>query len=202
MVDDTRQRILNAALEQFANRGFYGASLTGIVNDLGLTKQALLHHFGSKEKLYGELLQQISEPMVELVAQSRARYGDPAQQLEAALLAMYENGRVNPLATRILVRELLDSERRVERIRSWYLKPFLAGLVEIVCDIAGRGNLSERDALAQIYPLLGAMSYFNVSDVVLPQMYGADTYTYLQDAYPQRIRDQVADLVSHLTGEY
>lgn len=201
MVDDTRQRILGAALEQFANRGFYGASLTGIVTDLGLTKQALLHHFGSKEKLYGELLQQISEPMVALVTQSRQEHDDPAAQLEAALIAMYDNGRANPRATKILVRELLDSERRVERIRSWYLTPFLAELVDIVCDIAGQGTLSERDALSHVYPLLGAMSYFNVSDVVLPQMYGPDTYQYLQDRYPERVREQVADLVSHLRGE-
>ena len=54
MVDDTRQRILNAALEQFANRGFYGASLTGIVNDLGLTKQALLHHYPTTAHLVTE----------------------------------------------------------------------------------------------------------------------------------------------------
>ena len=56
----TRDQLLAIAATQFAQKGFYGASIASIADELCLTKQALLHHFGSKEKLYGEVLQSIS----------------------------------------------------------------------------------------------------------------------------------------------
>ena len=55
MAQDTRERLLDQAEPLFAERGFYGVSIAAIASELGLTKQALLHHFGSKEKLYGEV---------------------------------------------------------------------------------------------------------------------------------------------------
>ena len=47
MTDDTRRMFLDTARRLFAGKGFYGASLANIADELGLTKQALLHHFGS-----------------------------------------------------------------------------------------------------------------------------------------------------------
>ena len=57
----TREQLLDVARHQFAMTGFYGTSIASIANELGLSKQALLHHFGSKDKLYGEILKEISE---------------------------------------------------------------------------------------------------------------------------------------------
>ncbi|MEO1420472.1 MAG: helix-turn-helix domain-containing protein, partial [Pseudomonadota bacterium] len=42
-MSDTRNQILDAAEQQFADRGFYGVSLANIAETLGVTKQALLH---------------------------------------------------------------------------------------------------------------------------------------------------------------
>lgn len=53
---DKRQRILNAALSEFAARGFGDASTDRIVAEAGISKGALFHYFGTKEKLYLYLL--------------------------------------------------------------------------------------------------------------------------------------------------
>ena len=71
MTQTTRQEFLDTAERLFAARGFYGTSLAAISDDLGLTKQALLHHFGSKEKLYGEVLARISTRFDALLAEKR-----------------------------------------------------------------------------------------------------------------------------------
>ena len=42
MTSSTRDQFLQAAIKQFADRGFYGTSIASIAADLGLTKQALL----------------------------------------------------------------------------------------------------------------------------------------------------------------
>jgi AcrR family transcriptional regulator len=51
----TRQRILDAALDQFAERGFYGTTMRNIGAAAGITGSALYHHFPSKEALLADL---------------------------------------------------------------------------------------------------------------------------------------------------
>lgn len=194
MQDDTREQLLESATRLFAARGFYGASLANIADELGLTKQALLHHFGRKEKLYAEILSRISERMLGCVEAARAGHREPVDQLLAALLSIYELSLEAPHETRIIVRELLDSERRASEVHSWYLKPFLDALINITRTINSNRTPNRTDALTQIYPILGAMSYFIVSDVVLQQMYGKANYSRMQRRYPDEIRKQVRDL--------
>ena len=199
MQEDTREQLLESAMKLFAAKGFYGASLAKIADELGLTKQALLHHFGRKEKLYAEILSRISDRMMGLVESARANHEAPVEQLQSALLSMYELSLKAPHETRIIMRELLDSERRVNEINSWYLRPFLDLLVDITQSIARNRPLARTDALSRVYPLLGAMSYFIVSDVVLRQMYGKANYRRMQLDYPDEIRKQVQDLAESLS---
>ena len=198
MQEDTRQQLLESATKLFAAKGFYGASLANIADELGLTKQALLHHFGRKEKLYAEILSRISARMLGLVDSARADHNEPADQLQAALLSIYQLSLEVPHETHIILRELLDSERRANEVRSWYLKPFLDQLVEITRTLPARRFLDRTDALVLVYPLLGAMSYFTVSEVVLQQMYGKANYRRMQRHYPGEIRKQVRDLAAQL----
>ena len=96
------------------------------------------------------------------------------------------------------MRELLDSERRASEVHSWYLRPFLDSLVQITRAITAKKTLSQTDALASLYPILGAMSYFIVSDVVLQQMYGKANYARMQRRYPEEITKQVRALADEL----
>jgi TetR/AcrR family transcriptional regulator len=49
---DTRDSVLNAALREFAARGFSGARVGSIARSAGVNKQALYYHYGNKEALY------------------------------------------------------------------------------------------------------------------------------------------------------
>ena len=195
MADETRDNLLETAKRLFASKGFYGASLANIAEELGLTKQALLHHFGSKEKLYGEVLQQISVRMQTAVAAVVASEQHPQDQLEATLLDLYQRCLDHPYDVQIVVRELLDSERRAKEVNSWYLKPFLDELVAIIRSIPGCDKMSHRQALSLVYPLLGSMNYLVVSAVVLQQMYGAKTYEHMCRQYPLQMKEQIRSLL-------
>ena len=46
-----KQRIVDAAIHQFAQKGAIGASFASIANDIGMSKQALMHHFPTKSIL-------------------------------------------------------------------------------------------------------------------------------------------------------
>jgi TetR/AcrR family transcriptional regulator len=53
--DRTRQRLLDAALEVFAAKGFAGARVQEIADRAGVNKQLINYYFDSKEGLYREL---------------------------------------------------------------------------------------------------------------------------------------------------
>lgn len=58
---DTRERILDVALELFTEQGYDGTSLREIAERLGVTKAALYYHFESKEDILLALHMRIHE---------------------------------------------------------------------------------------------------------------------------------------------
>jgi len=52
----TRQRILDAALAEFADKGYAGARVREIAQRAGLNTQLISYYFGGKEGLYNELM--------------------------------------------------------------------------------------------------------------------------------------------------
>ena len=91
MTTATRQQFISVAKNLFAQKGFYGTSIAAIARELGLTKQALLHHFGSKEKLYGEVLRELSKVLL-LASESVVSEGyGPAERLEELVLLQYRS---------------------------------------------------------------------------------------------------------------
>ncbi|MDG4861987.1 TetR family transcriptional regulator [Streptomyces sp. T-3] len=59
--DERRARILDTAVEHFAQWGFHASSLARIAKDVGITQGGLLHHFRSKEDLLLSVLERSEE---------------------------------------------------------------------------------------------------------------------------------------------
>jgi AcrR family transcriptional regulator len=59
-IDDTRQRILQAAAEIIAERGYARATTRSIAESAGVNEVTLFRHFGSKRNLLSELIGQHS----------------------------------------------------------------------------------------------------------------------------------------------
>src|SRR5690348_13017365 len=54
-----RARIIEAAIDEFAARGFKGASMDAIAAGTHTTRALINYYFGSKEKLYIAVLEQV-----------------------------------------------------------------------------------------------------------------------------------------------
>ncbi|MFC4013523.1 TetR/AcrR family transcriptional regulator [Nonomuraea purpurea] len=78
--DDTRTRILAAARELFAERGYAATSLADIAAAVGLTKTAVAYHFHPKDRLAAELLSPAAGDMCALLDTD---YADRAAFVEA-----------------------------------------------------------------------------------------------------------------------
>lgn len=191
MATDTRQQFLDTAELLFAERGFYGVSIAAIADELGLTKQALLHHFSSKEKLYGEVLHRISERFEAIDQTPGASSGVPVEQFQSYLMRLQVIAQERPEQTRLLMRELLDNRRRADTAGTWYLKPFLERLITMVQTIPNWQSASAAEALVMIYQLLGAINYFGISGPTLSGIFGEATSEELQSGFD----DQFARLI-------
>ena len=198
MKENTRERFLVTAKRMFAGRGFYGTSIADISKELGMTKQALLHHFGSKEKLYAEVMQEISDRSMSILATAKTQDTTAEARFKKALLDLYDMESKYPEDTQIMFRELLDVERRASDIHTWYLKPFLDALVFMLKQVETPDKLSKKQALAVIYPILGSINYLIASKFVLQQIYGPRTYQHMHSTYQAQLNNQLDGLISTL----
>lgn len=86
---ETRARLLHAALLAFATRGYDGTSLDGLATGLGVTKQTVLHHFGSKEGLLEAVTLHAAAQLAEAVDQALARVPVGGDRLGAVVRAVF-----------------------------------------------------------------------------------------------------------------
>ena len=61
MAGDTKTRILETALELFAQRGYLGTSMNDIAQRLGITKAALYKHYAGKQEILDRIVARMNE---------------------------------------------------------------------------------------------------------------------------------------------
>ncbi len=187
MQKNTRETLLDCAETLFATRGFYGTSLAAIAGELNLTKQALLHHFGSKEKIYGAVLARISDAYRQKQQAIATQNSDPVLVLKTYLLQLSEDALTANARTRLIMRELLDNNERAQTAENWYLATFLDTLIDMVKATPQGANISDVEALAFIYQLLGALNYFAVSRPTLTGIFGKTRYQAVHKVFSARL---------------
>ena len=109
--DSTRQALFHAAAREFALHGFAGASVDRIAAAARLNKAMIYYHFGSKARLYAEILYDMFSAVaarVRAVAASNAAPEDKVRQFVAAI-AMEAEAR--PHFPPIWFREIADEGR-------------------------------------------------------------------------------------------
>ena len=172
MQTDTKHRLLNSSEALFAERGFYGVSIAAIAKEMGFSKQALLHHYPTKEKLYGAVLQRISDDFLEQQLEAEQASRDPLERLRTFYLGLAKPSPENVQRTRLLMRELLDNNRRANSAENWYLRGFLTRIIQMVKAVEGLDELSDEQALITAYQWLGAVNYFLISPPTLSGIFG------------------------------
>ncbi len=194
--DDTREKLLVAALNQFAERGFYGASIAQIAGEIGLTKQALLYHFRRKEDLYSEVLKRISERMQSAMPKQVDPGSAPEQRLEDIFISFYKVALDHPLDSKVLMRELIDDQRRDSPEEEWHFKAMLNRMMAALDAIEGMPALSFAEKLARIYSVVSMVQYFVGSAAVLKRFYGDAEFAKITSAYPEQLRSHVRSLMA------
>lgn len=140
---DTRQRILDAALEAFGTRGYEAVSLDDLALQLGVRKQTILYHFGSKAELFGATIDgavaELGETMVEA---GRGRTGWPA--VESVVNAVFRIAVREPARLGLLREVMRLGGEWSDRVRT-SLAPVIEKARLFLTLEMRRGNMRQTD---------------------------------------------------------
>lgn len=130
-----RERVLVAATHTFASRGFDGTTLQAVADEVGVTKQAVLHHFPSKVELHRAVLDGMlahwrdALPRLLRSATSEDRLRGVIEELDRFFVA-------DPSRARLLVREMLDRPAELKTMMRDHVRPW----VELIAGYISSGK--------------------------------------------------------------
>ncbi|WP_170560177.1 TetR/AcrR family transcriptional regulator [Ruegeria atlantica] len=187
--NDPRVGYLTVASKQFATHGYHGVSLAALAGEAGVSKQALLHFFGTKQKLYSEVLSGLaSRQFAEIEA---AKQPDPVMHLKTYLDRFLASNLSLPDDARLTVRALLDVHANA---KVWPMKAYLDRLIEIASHTPAGQEASEIELRARVFQLIGAVQYFAISMTAIGGMYGKTNASELTARFSKQISDTVDSL--------
>jgi AcrR family transcriptional regulator len=112
--DLSRQRIWDAAVQQFAAAGFDGAKVDAIARDAGVNKAMLYYHFADKLALYHAILRDMFAAVADATERVRAGGGTAETQLRAYVAALVQAAEERPHFPAIWFREVADAGRHLD----------------------------------------------------------------------------------------
>lgn len=129
MAGDTKERILETALELFAQSGYLGTSMSDIAKELGITKGALYKHYTSKQEILNSIVERMNKMDYERAEEYEMPETEPDGFAEAYLQTPIEKIRTYSMAQfDHWTKELFSSNFRKMLTLEQYRDPKLAQL--------------------------------------------------------------------------
>lgn len=113
---DTRQRLIDVAVDLFTRHSFAGTSLQMIADEMGFTKAAIYYHFRTREELLAAVVEPIIDQLTGIIAAAEAHRSANARADHVlrgyAELAVANRALVSVLACDPSVTKLLRHQPR------------------------------------------------------------------------------------------
>jgi AcrR family transcriptional regulator len=190
----TREAILDAAEQLFAERGYEATSLTDVGGQAGVSRGTPGYFFGSKEQLYRDVLERCLERVRAAVRSGRERalasQEPPEVVLAGAVGEYFDFILANPDFVRLLEREALDGGKHLATLPP-HLEAAQEALGAIVSELA-IDPADEAEARQLLISML-ALSWFHV--VHGPTVLRALGIDAGDPAFREARRQHVVDLV-------
>ncbi len=110
--DQTIQEILAAARSLFSEKGLHGTSIRDIENASGVSKGLILHHFGTKEKLYAAVQDELISDYVARMSAGRPANGPFRELVASTIRNSFQHFKGNREYRRMSLWSYLEGQER------------------------------------------------------------------------------------------
>jgi len=154
----TRDRILSAAVDVFARKGYHGTGVEDIVQASGTSKGAFYHYFPSKQQIFMTLMDDLAGLVEQSVESAISVEQGALAKVEAALRVVIETAAAQRDLAKILLVEAValgpESEQKRLEIHNRF-----AGLIRRHLDRAiEEGSLPPQDTALVSQAWIGAIN--------------------------------------------
>ncbi len=190
--DPTKQRLLESAGEEFAEKGLELARVRAICDRAGANLAAVNYHFGDKENLYLEALREAHRCGLDREDPSGVEDLPPHERLRAFIHHFL--GRVLSMnhpeswQNRLMMREMLAPTQFADILVREVIRPRfdrMKGLLRAICPEADDKRLN-----ALVFSVIGQCLHYKMARAVTERLIGAEAYQSLGLDY----------LTDHITG--
>jgi AcrR family transcriptional regulator len=165
--DDIRERLLEAALLEFGDKGFDGASTRAIAQRIGAHQPQINYHFASKEALWtaavDHLFGELAARMQGLVPDPRAEPAELAETFAEIVRRFVAFAAEHPELNRIMVHEATSDSPRLTWMTNRHVRPLYETLRPVWRRLRRAGIAAPVDDRFVHYVLVGAASLLYVN---------------------------------------
>mgnify|MGYP003693694721 CR=1 FL=1 len=161
-----RARILRAALEEFAARGFKGASMDAIAARTHTTRALINYYFGGKEKVYLAVLEQVYADIREAESRLDLDHLSPVDAIRRIVEFTYTYYLEHEGFVRLVVAENQARGRHLKK--SPVMRALNRPIIDTIKRVLERGQREGRfrngvDAV-EVHKAIAALGMFNVTN--------------------------------------
>lgn len=152
------ERILDAAVVEFAANGFAGASVQAIAHGARTTKATIYANLGDKDRLYQAVIDREANAMRTMLLDAYAGVTDEAlsQQLEAGIAAIFTFASERPAGFRLLLGGFADEAGEESTVQAVYTD-IVEAVSELVRPHLARAGVDSPNACALMASMLVGM---------------------------------------------
>ena len=194
-----REKILDAAEELFARRGFTGVGLSEIADAVGLVKSSLFHHFPTKAQLYAAVVERILREIETALTQALAAGGAPVERLDRWADTIIDLLGARPAHARLLLRSLFEDDElsgssEEERAADATLARIVSNVSHLLREGMAAGALRAANIAHTLQSLIGLIIYHFASGQFGDELLGRSVFT---PAEVKRRKDEIRAFLHH-----
>jgi AcrR family transcriptional regulator len=164
--EGTRNKILNAALQEFSRHGLSGARIDAIAAESGINKGMIYYYFGSKEDLYVAALEESYRRFRQIESEFQLESLAPVAALRQLVSASFDFHAAHPEFIRMVMSENINQGEYIRKIPE--LRAINRSAITVLDRLCQRG-IAEGVFRADVDPVdlhmsISALSFYNVSN--------------------------------------
>ena len=156
----TRDRLLDAARQEFAARGFDGAKVERIVQRARVNKAMLYYHFPSKAALYHAILREQFSAVATAVEAVRHAGAAPDQQLRDFIERLAQEALVRPHFPPMWLREIAEGGRHLDASVIGEMRRVIDALAAILAEGRATGVFREAHPFVVQIGIVAPLMFF------------------------------------------